>query len=156
MDNIELKKKRRHEAWMAFKYLLFAASAGLIEIGSFTLLNELTGLPYWPSYLIALALSIIWNFTFNRRYTFKSANNVPKAMVQVFAFYLVFTPLSTILGEYLVTTLGWDEYLVTAINMLANFILEFLYQRFYVFKQSIDTNDLAKREAMKKDGQVHP
>jgi putative flippase GtrA len=156
MDNIELKKKRRHEAWMAFKYLLFAASAGLIEIGSFTLLNELTGLPYWPSYLIALTLSIIWNFTFNRRYTFKSANNVPKAMVQVFAFYIVFTPLSTILGEYLVSTLGWNEYLVTAINMLANFILEFLYQRFYVFKQSIDTNDLAKREAMKKDGQVHP
>jgi len=151
MDNIELKKKRRHEAWMAFKYLLFAASAGLIEIGSFTLLNELTGLPYWPSYLIALALSIIWNFTFNRRYTFKSANNVPKAMVQVFAFYLVFTPLSTILGEYLVTTQGWNEYLVTAINMLANFILEFLYQRFYVFKKSIDTNDLAKREAIIKD-----
>lgn len=156
MDNNELKKMRRHEAWMAFKYLLFAASAGLIEIGSFTLLNELTGLPYWPSYLIALTLSIIWNFTFNRRYTFKSANNVPKAMVQVFAFYLVFTPLSTILGEYLVTVLGWDEYLVTALNMLANFILEFLYQRFYVFKQSIDTNDLAKREAIKKDGQVHP
>jgi len=151
MDNIELKKKRRHEAWMAFKYLLFAASAGLIEIGSFTLLNELTGLPYWPSYLIALTLSIIWNFTFNRRYTFKSANNVPKAMVQVFAFYLVFTPLSTILGEYLVTTQGWNEYLVTAINMLANFILEFLYQRFYVFKKSIDTNDLAKREAIIKD-----
>ena len=129
---------------MAIKYLLFAISAGVVEILSFTLFTELTDWTYWPSYLIALTLSVVWNFTFNRRYTFKSANNVPLAMFQVVIFYAIFTPVSTILGEYLVKTLNWNEYFVTAINMVANFILEFLYQRFYVFRKSIDTNKLAK------------
>jgi putative flippase GtrA len=129
---------------MAIKYLLFAISAGVVEILSFTLFTELTDWTYWPSYLIALTLSVVWNFTFNRRYTFKSANNVPLAMFQVVNFYAMFTPVSTILGEYLVKTLNWNEYFVTAINMVANFILEFLYQRFYVFRKSIDTNKLAK------------
>jgi len=137
---------KKKEFLMAFKYLLFAASAGVIQIVSFTLLTELTPFPYWPSYLIALVLSIIWNFTFNRRFTFKSANNVTVAMLQMFAFYAVFTPVSTILGDYLVDTILWNEYLVTAMNMVANFILEFLFQRFYVFRKSIDTNDIAKKE----------
>ncbi len=140
----QLKQKNK-EMLMAFKYLLFAISAGVIEIASFTLLNEFSGFPYWPSYLIALILSIVWNFTFNRRYTFKSANNIPIAMLQVLIFYAIFTPASTILGHYLVTTLLWDEYLVTGINMVANFLLEFTYQRYYVFRKSIDTNALAKK-----------
>lgn len=130
---------------MTVKFTLVSASAGLIEIGSFALLNELMHLDYWVSYLIALVLSVLWNFTINRRYTFKSANNVPKAMALVFAFYLVFTPLSTLLEKYL-TGIQWNEYLVTAINMICNFILEYLYDRFVVFRDSINTNDLAKKE----------
>ena len=121
------------------KFVLFSISAGLIEIGVFTLLNECTSLSYWPCYLIALICSVVWNFTLNRKYTFQSSNNVPVAMFKVFLFYLVFTPFSTWLGNYLVETLGWNEYLVTGINMLLNFVLEFLYQRFYVFRDSIDT-----------------
>ena len=108
-------------------------------------LNELLQWSYWPCYLIALVLSVVWNFTLNRRYTFQSANNVPVAMCKVFAFYCVFTPLSTLLGSYLADTLLWNEYLVTALNMIANFVLEFLYDRFYVFRDSIDTNDRARR-----------
>lgn len=129
---------------MTVKFTLVSVSAGLIEIGSFALLNELLHLDYWVSYLIALVLSVIWNFTINRRYTFKSANNVPKAMALVFAFYLVFTPLSTLLEKYL-TGLEWNEYIVTGINMVCNFILEYLYDRFVVFRDSINTNDLAKK-----------
>ena len=121
------------------KFTLFSISAGLIEIGVFTLLNEGTSISYWPKYLIALICSIIWNFTFNRKFTFQSSNNVPIAMLKVFAYYLVFTPISTILGNYLADTLGWNEYLVTGINMALNFVTEFLYQRFYVFRDSIDT-----------------
>jgi len=121
------------------KFVLFSISAGLIEIGVFTLLNEKSALAYWPCYLIALICSVIWNFTLNRKYTFQSSNNVPVAMFKVFIYYLIFTPLSTILGNYLAEKLGWNEYLVTGINMLLNFITEFLYQRFYVFKDSIDT-----------------
>ena len=129
------------------KYVLIAASAGLIEIGSFTLMNELLHWNYWLSYLIALVLSVLWNFTINRRYTFKSASNVPKAMLLVFAYYCVFTPLSTLLEHYLTTKLGWNEYLVTAINMILNLATEFPFQRFVVFRNSIGTNDLAKKEA---------
>ena len=137
----------KKEIWRTVKYVLIAASAGLIEFGSFTLMNELLHWEYWVSYLIALILSVLWNFTINRRYTFKSASNVPKAMALVFAFYLVFTPLSTLLEDFLTTKLGWNEYLVTVINMILNLALEFPYQRFFVFRDSIDTNDLAKKEA---------
>ena len=121
------------------KFTLFSISAGIIEIGIFTLLDKITNWNYWGCYLIALVLSVIWNFTLNREYTFKSANNIPKAMFKVFLFYLVFTPTSTILGNHLVENLGWNEYLVTAINMVFNFILEYLYDKYIVFKGSIDT-----------------
>lgn len=127
------------EFWRVVKFVLFSISAGMIQIGSFALLNELAGLEYWVSYLIALVLSVLWNFTFNRKFTFHSAANIPIAMLKVAAFYLVFTPLST-WNEAWLTGLGWNEYLVTAINMLLNFVLEFFYQRFFVFGKSIDTD----------------
>ena len=136
----------RKEILRSLKFLLFSLSAGIIEIGAFSLLNELTAWSYWPCYLIALALSVLWNFTLNRRYTFQSASNVPKAMALVFGFYCVFTPLSTLLGNYLAEGLRLNEYLVTAINMIANFVLEFLYDRFVVFRDSLDTNSVAKRK----------
>ena len=136
----------RKEILRSLKFLLFSLSAGIIEIGAFSLLNELTAWSYWPCYLIALTLSVLWNFTLNRRYTFQSASNVPKAMALVFGFYCVFTPLSTLLGNYLAEGLRWNEYLVTAINMIANFVLEFLYDRFVVFRDSLDTNSVAKRK----------
>ena len=121
------------------KFALFSASAGLIELGAFTALNELTKWSYWPCYLIGLTLSVVWNFTLNRKFTFKSAANVPLAMAKVLAYYAVFTPLSTLLGEYLAGTLGVNEYLVTALNMILNFATEFVYQRWFVFGKSIDT-----------------
>ncbi|MDO4852921.1 MAG: GtrA family protein [Clostridia bacterium] len=123
----------------ALKFVLFSISAGLIQILSFTLLNELCHLPYWISYLVALVLSVLWNFTLNRKFTFRSANNVPVAMAKVAAYYAVFTPLSTLLGQWLTDSLGWNEYLVTGINMVLNFVTEFLYQRFVVFGKSIDS-----------------
>ncbi|HIS06055.1 MAG TPA: GtrA family protein [Candidatus Choladocola avistercoris] len=136
---------RHKELLRSLKFLLFSISAGVIEIAAFSLLNELTGWSYWPCYLIALVLSVLWNFTLNRRYTFQSASNVPAAMIKVFAFYCVFTPASTVLGNFLAESLYWNEYLVTVINMAANFTLEFLYDRFFVFRDSLDTNELAKK-----------
>lgn len=121
------------------KFTLFSASAGLIEIGSFALLNELTQLPYWPCYLTALLLSVLWNFTLNRKFTFKSAANVPLAMIKVLCYYAVFTPASTVLGNHLVQNLMWNEYIVTALNMILNFVTEYLFDRFVVFGSSIDT-----------------
>ena len=144
--------KNKQELWRAFKFLLFSASAGIIEIVSFALLNELTGWSYWPCYLIALILSVLWNFTLNRKFTFRSANNVPIAMLKVAAFYAVFTPASTLLGNYLAESLGWNEYLVTGINMVLNFVTEFLYDTFVVFRGTIDTNDVAERARKKEQG----
>ena len=128
------------EFWRVVKFVLFSASAGLIELGAFSLLNELTGWSYWPCYLIALLLSVIWNFTLNRNFTFKSASNVPIAMLKVLAYYAVFTPVTTILGNYLAETLGWNDYVVTIINMVVNFVTEYLFDRLVVFRKSIDTN----------------
>ena len=142
-----MQTDKKKELIRSLKFLLFSISAGIIQILSFTLLNELLHLPYWVSYLIALVLSVIWNFTLNRRFTFRSANNVPVAMLKVAAYYAVFTPLSTLLEKYLTETVGWNEYLVTLINMVLNFVTEYLFDTFVVFRGAIDTNDLAKKEA---------
>ena len=134
-----MESNKKKEFLRVVKFTLFSISAGLIEIVSFTLLNELLHLPYWLSYLIALVLSVLWNFTLNRKFTFQSAANVPIAMLKVAAYYAVFTPLSTLLEHQLAGNLGWNEYLVTAINMALNFVTEFLFQRFFVYRNSIDT-----------------
>lgn len=127
-----------NEYWRFFKFVFFSASAGIIEMGSFALLNELLDWPYWPSYLIALTLSVLWNFTLNRKFTFKSAANIPRAMFLVFLYYLVFTPLTTIGGNYLAEDLHWNEYLVTGLNMVLNLVTEFLYQKYVVYRNQID------------------
>lgn len=120
------------------KFTLFSISAGVIQVASFSLLNELLKLDYWASYLTALVLSILWNFTLNRRYTFKSAANIPIAMAKVFGFYLVFTPLSTVLGN-MAENSGINEYLVLAVTMLSNFVLEFLFCKFVVYRNQENT-----------------
>ncbi|MCU6755370.1 GtrA-like protein [uncultured Eubacterium sp.] len=142
--------EKRKEILRVIKFVLFSVSAGIIEIVSFTLLTQLTDWQYWPRYLIALVLSVLWNFTLNRKFTFKSANNVPLAMMKILAFYCVFTPVTTILGNYLAEDLGWNEYLVTGLNMLMNITTEYLYDRFVVFGKTIDTNDIAKKKAYKE------
>ena len=131
--------EKKKEIWRVVKFVLFSASAGIIQIGLFTLLNELCKWSYWPCYLIALVASVVWNFTLNRKFTFKSANNVPKAMALVLLYYAVFTSTSTVLGSWLTDTLGWNDYLVTVLNMLLNFGTEYLYDRLVVFRGSIDT-----------------
>lgn len=124
----------------AIKFTLFSISAGLIEIVSFTLFNELCRWKYWPSYLLALTLSVLWNFTLNRRYTFKSAANIPIAMLKVLGFYLVFTPLSTYLGA-VAEAAGINEYIVLALTMITNFITEFLFCKFVVYRNKENTRE---------------
>ncbi len=131
-------KKDRKEAIRALKFALFSISAGVIQIASFALFNDVFHWNYWVGYLISLVLSVLWNFTLNRKVTFHSAANVPIAMLKVAGFYLVFTPLSTWGGDWL-TGIGWNEYLVLALSMILNFVTEFLYDRFFVFGDSIDT-----------------
>ena len=154
---------KKDNALQAIKFALFSASAGIIQVVSFTLLNELV-LPnihieneavmrvlsaeYGVCYLIALVLSVLWNFTFNRKFTFKSATNVPVAMLKIFGFYCVFTPISTIIGEAVMRSTSWEfaEYIVLACTMATNMVTEFLFCRFVVYKNSMNTNDLAKKD----------
>ncbi len=143
--------EKRKETLRVIKFIMFSISAGVIEIISFTLLNELTDWPYWPCYLIALILSVIWNFTLNRKFTFKSVANVPVAMAKILAFYCVFTPVTTVLGNYLAESLHWNEYIVTGINMGLNITTEYLYDRFVVFRKTLDTNNLAQKQREKED-----
>ena len=134
------------------KFVLFSASAGLIEIGAFALLNEFLHLPYWLSYLIALVLSVLWNFALNRKFTFKSTANVPVAMAKVAAYYAVFTPLTSWLEHVYTMQWGWNEYLATFTNMVLNLVTEFLYQRYFVFGKSIDTRtDAPAKEEQASD-----
>lgn len=122
------------------KFTLFSISAGLIQILSYTLLYELAKLDEPIAHLISLVLSVVWNFTLNRKFTFQSASNVPIAMLKVAAYYVVFTPLSTWWTAALTApAVGWNAYLVEALTMIANFVTEFLYQRFFVFGNSLDT-----------------
>lgn len=133
-----MQSSAKKELRRTILFALFSVSAGIIQAVSFALLNELLHLSYWVCYLTALILSVLWNFTLNRNVTFRSAGNVPIAMLKVAVFYAVFTPLST-WGGQLLETAGWNEYLVLAVSMLSNFVLEFLYDRFIVFGKTIDT-----------------
>ncbi len=138
------KLTKQENRVQVIKFVLFSISAGIIETLSFTALDLLTDWKYRPCYLIALTLSVLWNFTLNREFTFKSANNVPLAMFKVFLFYCAFTPASTWWGGAL-TEIGWNEYLVLGLTMAANLSTEFLYDRFFVYRGTMNTNKRAEK-----------
>ena len=140
-----MQKERKEELARVSKYVLFSASAGIIQFLTFTLTHEIIGWPYWPCYLSALVLSVLWNFTLNREFTFKSTANIPRAMTLVALYYCVFTPLSTLWGTAL-TNAGWNDYLVLGGTMLVNLTTEFLFWRLVVYRDSINTNARAKRK----------
>lgn len=132
--------EKKKEFLRTVKFILFSISAGVIQIGSYTLIKEVLHASPQVSHLISLVLSVLWNFTLNRKFTFCSASNVPIAMLKTAAFYLVFTPLSTWWTAALTGPgIAWNAYLVEALTMLANFVAEYLYQRFFVFGKSLDT-----------------
>ena len=130
--------RKNKELLRTIKFTLFSISAGIIQIGAFTLLFEVFRWSEPVSHLVSLVLSVLWNFTLNRKITFQSAANVPIAMLKVACFYLVFTPLST-WGVDALTGIGWNAYLVEILAMLVNFVTEYLFQRFFVFGKSLDT-----------------
>ena len=139
-------RMKNKNVWQAVKFTLFSASAGLIQLISFALLHDVFKIPdYNACYLPSLILSVLWNFTFNRRYTFRSDGNVKRAMLLVALYYVVFITLSRWWSTELVA-LGVHDWLIEVINMLVNFVTEFLFQKFVVYRGTIDTNELAKKE----------
>ena len=131
---------KKREFIRTVKFVMFSLSAGVIQIIADAVCNELIHLEPWLSYLIALIISVLWNFTLNRKFTFCSANNVPIAMLKVACFYLVFAPLSTWWTKVLTSpAYGWNEYLVLVITMAINLVTEYLYCKYFVFRGSIDS-----------------
>ena len=135
-------EKLRTEIFRTLKFVLFSASAGIVQVLSFALLNELLQVTHWVAYLISLILSVIWNFTFCRKFNFSSNNNPWTGLLKLCGFYIVFTPLSTWWTAALTEPaygILWNEYLVLAITMISNFVLEYLYDTFVVFRGTIDS-----------------
>jgi len=139
LDQFEdTKLKTKENVIQMMKFTLFSISAGVIQVITFTLLFEVAHLIYWPAYLTALILSVLWNFTLNRKFTFKSANNIPIAMFKVALYYAVFTPLSTWWGHEL-SLIGWNEYVILGLTMITNLVTEFLFTKYVVYKNSINS-----------------
>lgn len=156
----------KNSMWQAVKFTLFSISAGVIQIGTYTLFYELLHWAPWLAYLVSLILSVLWNFTFNRKYTFRSDANVGKSMLLVFLYYLVFTPLSTWwtaaltgVNPFTDSTAATEplvnNYVVQVATMLINFVTEYLFQRFVVYRGSTDTNDVARRAQERKQKEPH-
>ena len=132
----------------AFLFTLFSLSAGIIQFLSFTLLEIITPWNYWPKYLIAVTLSVLWNFTFNRKITFKGTNNVYLAMTLTFLFYVVFIPVTTLLGNYFETVHNANGFLILAVTMLLNFVLEFLYTKYIVYYKNKKPDELIENKTL--------
>ena len=165
------KITQNKQLWQAIKFTLFSISAAVIQIISSSILklvldavvdaNDVVVFirPQPTSTFVAdtvgLALSIIWNFTFNRKFTFKAASNVPIAMLLAFLFYLPFYPFQiwyvAMVERGLESIGGWGFVIGLGTCMIINFVLEFLWQKFVVFHKKA-TND-AEQETSEPDNQ---
>lgn len=145
------KKSKKAQLWEITKFTLFSISAGVIQLLSFELLYNWIGWKlWWPSYLISIVLSVVWNFTFNRKFTFKSASNVPISMTLALLFYVPFIPAS-VFGGAALEGIGWNGTLVTILMMVINFALEFLWDKFVVFNAKVTDKILRFFKNNKKD-----
>lgn len=151
----EARAARKRQLIEILKFTGFSVSAGVIQFVSTGVLSTWTGLIpyYWVAYLIGLVLSVVWNFTLNRKFTFRSASNVPLAMTLVVIYYCAFTPLSTFGADAINATwkaaagAGWKEnyeLVITAAMMILNFITEFVWDKFIVFNEKV-TDKILRR-----------
>lgn len=150
MDNKNNKLTKKQSIIQVLKFIAFSMGAGIIQIVSYTIIHEITDWAHWKCYIPSLVLSVLYNFTVNRRYTFKSATNVPVAMAKVGFYYVIFTPLSTYLGN-LAEVAGVNNYIIEAVTMLCNLITEFLVCRFWVYRNSMNTNKIAEKDNNKNN-----
>jgi putative flippase GtrA len=135
------KPTKKQNYQQMFRFFWFSVSAGVIQTLSFTFLFEVFNLKYWVAYLPALVLSVIWNFTLNRKFTFKSVANIPRAMFKIAVYYAIFTPLSTWWGNAL-DLIGWNAYLILFVTMVSNLVTEFLVNRFFIYHNKMYTAEI--------------
>ncbi|MCL2735594.1 MAG: GtrA family protein [Propionibacteriaceae bacterium] len=140
-----------------FRFLVFELSAGVVQVLVFTLLSEGFHVGYRFSYLPALIASVLWSFTANRKFTFKSVSNIPVAMMKVALYYVIFTPASTWWGGQLNAT-SWgigastQRYIILISTMVVNFVTEFMVYRFWVYRRSINSSRSGLKEQVRYGG----
>lgn len=149
--DIKIQIGKKQQFLQILKFTCFSISAGVIQLVSDGILCDWTHwLPWWPAYLISVILSVIWNFTFNRKFTFKAANNVPLAMGLVLLYYCAFIPVSVFGGDAIAARLPENlGLLVTFMMMLVNFVTEFLWDKFVVFNSKVTDKILNKFKSIK-------
>ncbi len=152
--NEQVKPKTKNQVFLQLLiFTAFMASAGVIQFVTTGLLSTWTGLMkseeddyYWCAYLAGLVLSVIWSFTFNRKFTFKAASNLPLAMGLVALYYCAFAPLSTFGADAIIGAWksaageNWNdnyEMVITAAMMLINFVTEYFWEKFVVFNDGV-------------------
>ncbi len=145
------KPTKEQNFQQAFRFFWFSVSAGVIQFVSATIINEFISEKYWASYLPALILSVIWNFTLNRKFTFKSVANVPRAMFKIAVYYAIFAPLSTWWGVVLVNGIGWNYYITLFLTMVVNLITEFLVNRLFVYRNKMYTAEIKTEKTLPEE-----
>ncbi len=135
----ERKDERKKNVKQFILFTLLSISAGVIDYLSGLLFNYVFHWSSVVSQYLSVALSVIWNFTFNRKFTFKSASNITVAMLKVLAFYVVFIPLSGLLTKWLCDDLNVEFALVKIITLVINFVGEFFYWKYFVFRDALKT-----------------
>lgn len=135
----KVKSPKIKQFLQVLKFAAFSASAGVIQLLSFSILYDWTHLlPWWPAYLISLVLSVAWNFTFNRKFTFAAATNLPISMCLVALYYCAFTPISVFGGDAMTAAIGEELGIITTVTMmLINFVTEFFWDKFVVFNDVV-------------------
>lgn len=146
-NNIKLTRKQILLQWI--KFIIFSLSAGGLQFISFAIMHDFFYWGYIPSYPIALIISYVYNVTLNREFTFKSATNLPVAIVKVTFYYIIFAPLSSWWGWKLENIL--NPYVILLGTMLVNFVTEFLFYNFFIFSGSVNTNKRGLAEQQKLD-----
>ncbi|MDO5025763.1 MAG: GtrA family protein [Trueperella sp.] len=138
----------------AVKFTLLSGTAAVVEAGSYALFLALDLMPVSWAQAISVALSVLWNFTLNRKFTFKSTGNVPFAMLLVSLFYVAYIPISSVLAG-LMDDAGMHPAVIKIIWLLINFVGEFIWWKYVVFGigerwlDSITKRKAAKNEAEK-------
>lgn len=93
--------------------------------------------------IIGFVVSVLWSFYWNNKYVFQQKNekqeNLFVALSKVFAAY-AFTGiiLSNIISYVLIDIAGWSKYIVPLINSVIGVPVNFVLNKFWVFRNRMD------------------
>lgn len=130
-----------------YSFLYFSLGAGVIKLVSFLLLSLIDsghGAVLVLAEIVSVVLSGLFNFTWNRKFTFRSTNNIVPGMFLYGLYSLIATPA---VASFIVdlTRRGWADWLAKAMKMALHFILDSLYCKFVIFRQVKERASVRKK-----------